>query len=50
MAKSGKEDAKGQGKEGEKGTVKMDIEGEAKSKEVATKPIDPVTACLNGKL
>ena len=50
MAKSGKDDSKGKAKEGEKGSVKMDIEGDAKSKDVPPKPIDPVTACLNGKI
>jgi hypothetical protein len=48
MAKSGKEDAKDQAKEGEKGSAKMEIEGESKSKDVAPKPLDPVAACLHG--
>ena len=50
MAKSGKEDSKGIAKEGEKGSAKMEIEGDAKLKDVAAKPIDPVTACLNGNI
>jgi hypothetical protein len=49
MAKSGKDDSKDKTKEGEKGSAKMEIEGESKSKDVAPKPIDPVAACLHGK-
>ncbi len=49
MAKSGKEAEKSTGKDGAKGADTPKTDSETKAKEAPPKPVDPVTACLNGK-
>lgn len=48
--KSGKESEKGPGKDGGKAADAAKSDSESKAKEVPAKPVDPVTAFLNGKL